>query len=658
MTMVRRLLLTALVAVAIVGGLPGLASAHALLKSSVPAAASNVPEAPHQILLTFTEPPDPTLSLVTLVTSSGAIVKTGKAQPVLGAPTKLRLAVPTIPNGVYTVNWRTVSKTDGHVTGGSFAFGLRTQPPSGSSTTTISTSPTPSALALASRWLLFAGLAGLVGGAAVQLFVRAPVSARAARWLLIVGWTAATLGLVGAYLAESRATGASLGALARTSAGRPFLLEAGVLVVLGLLVVLLFRRPDRRWWWGLGIVGPVALFVHAMSGHADNPSRWRWFNLGVEWVHLMAVAIWIGGLVWLFVGIRSRTASGGSDEERRAGIVRFSTMAAVALGLVAASGLGRALNELNGLHSLWSTSFGKTLLVKIGLFGLLLAFGAVNHYLIVPRIRSGDAGATTLARSVRVELGVAAVTIAAGVLLSQLPPASYGVPAAASAARPLVVTGSDFGTTVRLRMQISPGSVGSNRFDAQVVDYDTGAPVDARSLVLDFSLPADPDVGGSSLSLRRTGSHWVGTGSNLSVTGTWAVDATVQEHAGGVSVPLKVTPKLPPEQISTIQGNPTLYTIALGGGFSVQTYVEPDKPGVANVHFTFFTSSGKEEPIASATAMRSSPSGATSGMKLIRFDPGHFAANTTLTAGTWTFAIQAKTTSGVPLFAYFHQTIG
>ena len=67
--MMRRFFVSALIAVAALVMLPGVAGAHALLKSSVPAAGADLKEAPHKILLTFTEPPDPTLSLVRLVTS-------------------------------------------------------------------------------------------------------------------------------------------------------------------------------------------------------------------------------------------------------------------------------------------------------------------------------------------------------------------------------------------------------------------------------------------------------------------------------------------------------------------------------------------------------------------------------------------------------------
>jgi copper transport protein len=658
MTMVRRLCLVAFLVGAAVLAVSGVAGAHALLKNSTPAAGADLAEAPHRILMTFTEPPDPTLSLATLVTFSGATVRTGKVQAVAGEPTELQLAVPAIPDGVYTVTWRTVSKTDGHVTGGSFAFGIDTAAPTGTPSSSGSGSSSPTALALAARWLLFAGVALLLGGAAVRLIVRLTPSPGAVRVLLIAGWSAALVGTLAAFLAESHVTGASFTELAKTSAGRTYVMLGVALLALAAVGVGVIRRASRGWWCSLGALAVVAMFIQSLGSHADNPSRWRWFNLGVELTHLVAVGIWIGGLVWLFAALR--TDHDADAPERRAGVVRFSTMAAVALAFVAASGLGRALDELNGLHSLLSTSFGQTLIVKTGLFAVLLAFGAYNHYRIVPRIRSGS-GTNALRRSVRVELLVAAATIFAGVLLSQLPPASYAPSVPTNSAQPVVVTGSDFGTTVHLRLQVAPGTIGSNTFDAQVTDFDTGAVVSARSLVLTFTLPADPDLSASTLSLKPEGTHWRGTGSNLSVTGTWSVVAVVQATTGAVSVPMKVTPRLPLELITSIPGpagQSTIYTITLGGGYSVQTYVDPQKAGPAAVHFTFFQSSGKEQPIRSASATQTGPSGATSSMKLIRFDPGHFAANTHLNAGHWTFTIQAVTMTGIPLSAYFSEMIG
>ncbi|HXY72713.1 MAG TPA: hypothetical protein VEM41_09225, partial [Actinomycetota bacterium] len=118
--------------------------------------------------------------------------------------------------------------------------------------------------------------------------------------------------------------------------------------------------------------------------------------------------------------------------------------------------------------------------------------------------------------------------------------------------------------------------------------------------------------------------------------------------------------RLPPEQITTsaASGQPTLYTIQLAGGISLQAYVDPGKTGPNTVHYTFFQANGNEQPIARATATSEAPSGAQQSMSLIRFSAGHFAANASLSAGHWIFFIDATTQTGRQLSAYFQQVVG
>jgi hypothetical protein len=152
---------------------------------------------------------------------------------------------------------------------------------------------------------------------------------------------------------------------------------------------------------------------------------------------------------------------------------------------------------------------------------------------------------------------------------------------------------------------------------------------------------------------------WTGQGTVLSLPGSWDVSVLIQQPAGSLVVPLHIQVQPPPEhiQVSRAPGQPTVYTIALTGGISLQTYVDPGKTGNNTVHFTFFQASGDEQPIATATATSTMHSGHFEDLSLIRFDPGHFGANVTLDAGRWRFTIQATTREGVPLSAYFDQTI-
>src|SRR6266567_830373 len=107
------------------------ASAHALLRSSDPSSGASLGKAPAKVTLTFTEPPDLTLSTVHVLDSSGKAIESGKAAGVPGKPLALEIPLGQVPNGAYTVSWRTVSRTDGHLTNGSFAFGRRLVAPLG-----------------------------------------------------------------------------------------------------------------------------------------------------------------------------------------------------------------------------------------------------------------------------------------------------------------------------------------------------------------------------------------------------------------------------------------------------------------------------------------------------------------------------------------------
>jgi nitrogen fixation protein FixH len=216
---------------------------------------------------------------------------------------------------------------------------------------------------------------------------------------------------------------------------------------------------------------------------------------------------------------------------------------------------------------------------------------------------------------------------------------------------------------VRVRLSIAPGAVGSNAYTADVTDYDTGKPVPAQTVQLRFSYPAKPEAGTATADLQRRApgsAEWHGSGTELSLDGLWDIDVVVQEAATSVTVPLQFRTVLPPEQVSmsVAVGQPTLSTVTLAGGDTMQAYVDPGTAGPNAVHFTFFQQSGDEQPVKSAAASSISPAGASQPIKLIRFDPGHFVSNQTLTPGKWTFRINATLADGTVLSAYFNSTVG
>ena len=103
-------------------------AAHALPQSSDPSAGANLTTAPAAVTITFGERPDPKLSTIKVLDTSGNVVSTGATTAVAADPLKLTVSLQPLSPGVYTVAWRTVSAVDGHSAAGSFAFGIGVAP--------------------------------------------------------------------------------------------------------------------------------------------------------------------------------------------------------------------------------------------------------------------------------------------------------------------------------------------------------------------------------------------------------------------------------------------------------------------------------------------------------------------------------------------------
>lgn len=173
------------------------------------------------------------------------------------------------------------------------------------------------------------------------------------------------------------------------------------------------------WPLALGIPITAALLLTiGLAGHAGTLPPVA-LNLGADLVHLLGVAVWIGGLVGLV--LLAFPATRGVAETDRVGLMapvvsRFSDYAMVAVAVIVASGVLRGYLEIRSIDGLTGTSYGLTLLVKLAAFLPLLALGAINNRYTKPRIeRAAAAGApspqlSTLRRLVTLE-------IAAGILI-------------------------------------------------------------------------------------------------------------------------------------------------------------------------------------------------------------------------------------------------
>jgi copper transport protein len=627
------------------------AGAHALLASSDPPDGARLTEAPAELVLRFTEAPEPTLSSVNLLDRTGAALETGSLRSMPNDPEALSVSLPDLGQGVYTVTWRTVSRVDGHPSGGTFAFGvgvspLQVAPVAGP----VVETPEPSPLEMAGRLILFLGLGLLVGAAwtGAVAFAEPPRPVRrVAGW----AWLAAAVGLVVLAVAQLRNSGGAFADFLPTSVGRALLYRGGAIVLAGtaLLAAALGPASRRRALLLAAVAAAGAMLAHVVAGHAAARGDLAWAKVIAQWLHFLAVGVWLGGLAALLIGVR-----GAPSQAKATAVRRFSAVAAYALAAVAITGVIRAVNEVGSWGDLFSTGYGQLVLVKAGLIAGLAALGGINRFRNVPRVAISLRG---LRRVSRGELVLAVGAVAAAATLATLvPPAS--VPAAARPPAAVTASGSDFAASVRARLEINPALAGPNRFDLEVTDPDSGEPVEAQRVSLTFSYLGAVEVPDSQLELRFIDDgRYRATGGNLSIGGPWEVTALVQQGADSVQVPLQVATLCESVEIPGEGNQPTVYEVEVPEAGSVQGYLIPLGGTRAEVHFTFLDAEGAPFRVDGDPAMTAWQQGDDTQTLAPEFlSRGHYYAVAQLGSGPWRFDGSASG-AGTSLTGCFEQTL-
>lgn len=142
-------------------------------------------------------------------------------------------------------------------------------------------------------------------------------------------------------------------------------------------------RPDRSSWAAyVGVGFAVASFW--FDGHTVTKG-FRPLHAVANSVHVVAGSVWVGGVVAMaaMLWIRHREQRPTRALEL---VVRFSSVAAVALGAVVVAGLVMAVSILDGFGEVTSTQWGQTLLLKSAAAGLAMLAGAYNHFRLMPAL--------------------------------------------------------------------------------------------------------------------------------------------------------------------------------------------------------------------------------------------------------------------------------
>ncbi|MCJ7672099.1 MAG: copper resistance protein CopC/CopD [Acidimicrobiia bacterium] len=562
------------------------AFAHAELVESDPAPGAVLAKSPAAIALNFTETVQVENGGVRLFDADGDRVDQGAVE-VSGST--VRAPVPKLDDGSYVVTWRALSG-DSHPIQGAFTFQVGEGVGPGATSREVTGladrllgeqggDKIVGAMYGIVRGLVFAGLALLIGGAvfAAAISPRARRSRRA-RAIVGVGWVVTLVAsIVGLLIYGPYVSGLGLGEMFSTSLlgdtvgerfGQIWLVRIVVLLVAVPLLAVLFRRSDAdadadadaeparlpAWWLPVGAVAAIVLAATpGLAGHAVS-GDWVRVAVVADTLHVLAMAVWLGGIVVLAaVTLRSRA----TIDQLRESVPRFSRVALGCIAVLAATGAFQTWRQVGSLDALRSTDYGRILMVKLVLFAAIVVFAAFSREVVLrlfgepapsspkmPAVTGGSdddpvvpatasAVATNgyesddaseilyLRRSVWAEIVLAVAVLAATALLVNAAPA-----------RTAVAQGSEVGTSgVTMKSKkawvdfsATPGVAGANEIHANTFTP-SGAPLDVKELTVTIALP-DQKIAPIDIPLRRlTPGHYFAPGFDVPINGDWRVTA-------------------------------------------------------------------------------------------------------------------------------------
>ncbi|MEU9140175.1 copper resistance protein CopC [Streptomyces sp. NPDC048404] len=326
-----------------------------------------------------------------------------------------------------------------------------------------------------------------------------------------------------------------------------------------------------------GLAATWAMAEHASTGVQPG------IAMPVDVLHLLAVAVWLGGLSALVVALFRAPASAPVEATA---VRRFSRLAFGAVLVLVATGIYQSWRQLGSWSALTDTSYGQLLLVKVGLVAVLVGIAWISRRwtaqlseVTVPeaaavvveqrsevrtpatvpadsrraaqlarqqaavdstrdkRVRDADPQRSGLRRSVLAEAGVAVVLLAVTTALTATEPgrtAEAARQATASAAQrsgplslkmPFDTGGEDGKGTVEVTLD--PARVGGNQMHVFVL-RPNGKAFDVPEVKVAFTLTAK-NVGPLPVTPDRVATgHWAASGVQIPMAGDWKIAVTVR----------------------------------------------------------------------------------------------------------------------------------
>jgi len=181
----------------------------------------------------------------------------------------------------------------------------------------------------------------------------------------------------------------------------------------------------------LGLTAALPLTVHVGSTAGEIGILY----LTADTLHLLAAAIWLGGLVSLvlLLSVSRRDQTPAVVSFARDATQRFSVMGIAVVVVVFATGIINAWILVGSWHALIVTGYGRLLILKVVLFAAMLLIAAANRFWLTPRLAVPSASEPQLkvlrrlARNSMIEIVLALMIFGIVGMLGTLHPAIHGL---------------------------------------------------------------------------------------------------------------------------------------------------------------------------------------------------------------------------------------
>ncbi len=486
------------------------AFAHATLLSSNPTDGALLPDAPRTLTLTFNEMVQP---LVLRVVNPSGEAETISRYDRFGNSLVL-VPPPGLGEGTHVLSWRVIS-ADGHPVGGSVVFSVgrpSTSVPVAANETDIDVR----AAIWVGRVLIYVGLFIGVGGAFFLHWLRSEGAPTASTRVLVAVLLIAlpvlplSLGLQGLDLLAAPFTALLQSRVWVIGAQSTF----GVTTLLALAAIasaLVSLGVSASWARSFSLLALIcAGLALAASGHAST-ARPRLLTAPTVFLHAIGVAFWIGALIPLMT-----TLHGGAPAVT-ATLLRFSRAIPFVLVAIVLCGVALAIIQLDArIATLWTTSYGRLLSLKLLLLVPLFGLAAYNRYKLTPSIAQGDAGAQrSMRRTISIELFLACMILAVVALWRFTPPARA------------LVEGESFFTHLHTEkamanVTIAPAHAGPVDITIELETTDE-RPLDAMEVSVTLSNPQAGIEPITRPALRTEEARWRVSGVPVPVPGRWTL---------------------------------------------------------------------------------------------------------------------------------------